>query len=108
MGKDEFTPGNKGIRKKDEVRFAEIVSFVKALPDSDLQEDKDDPAKDGVWTKTVQSVNQSMDIKEAGYSRTDPDDIKAAIEKLVKDYSAATNAVLRIAGGYQTRADANL
>jgi hypothetical protein len=106
MGEDEFAQENNGIRKKDEVRFAEIVSFVKELPDSELQEDED-AAKDGKWTKKVQIVNQSMDI-EAGYSCGDRGKIKAAIEELVRDYSAATNAVLRTAGAYQTRADANL
>jgi hypothetical protein len=108
MGKDEFAPENKETKKMKEVRFAKIVDFVKALPDSDLQEDMDDPAKDGVWTKAVQSVNQSMDIKQAGYSCDDRERIKAAIKELVGDYSAATNALLRTAGGYQTRADANL
>jgi hypothetical protein len=110
MGEDKFVPDDKKPTNKnlEEERFAKIFNFVKDIPDPALQEDKDDPAKDGEWTRKIQCVNQSMDNETSGYSDNDQGDIKTAIEKLVGDYSAAKNAVVRTAGAYQTRFNANL
>ena len=93
--------------KKD--RFGRIVEWVKKLPDPDVQEDKNDPALDGKWTKRVQSVSQAdLGPGTAGYSNEDLGKIKNEIQDLIQRYSTEKAAVLRTAGVYQTRYEAKL
>ena len=123
MGKEEFALGKLGempngankekweaqeIKKMHQARFEKIATFVKNLKDEDVQEDKNNPANDGLWTKRVQSVNQSMEIPvgDAGYSKKDLEKIKAEITDLVSKYSVDEDAVLRITGVYRTRGEA--
>lgn len=128
MGKEEFALGKFGempknankerwedqeTKKMNRERFEKIANFVRDLKDEDLKEDKNNPADHGVWTKTVQSVNQSKEIPvgdagTAGYSDKDLEKIEIKITNLIKEYSADKTAVLRTTKADQTRSEAKL
>ena len=84
--------------------FETTVKWVESLPDTDVQEDMNDPTLDGKWTKRVQTVSQKdLGTGTAGYSKEDLDNIKKEIQGLIQIYSTKNAAVLRTKGGYQTR-----
>ncbi|KAF2802048.1 uncharacterized protein BDZ99DRAFT_469094, partial [Mytilinidion resinicola] len=76
------------VKVANNLRFAKIVDFIKTLEDTDVQEDRINPALDGEWTKKVHSVNQDPNLPHgaAGYSDGDLVKIKKAMEELVHDY----------------------
>jgi hypothetical protein len=74
-----------------------------------VEEDKNDPTNDGMWTKKVQSVSQEdLGPGTAGYSEEDLGKIKKEMLDLVEIYNIEEAAVLCTPGVYQTRHDAKL